>query len=167
VRGTRCRDHAGDRAEDGRPRARCYWVCHHGAVLSADDWSDDVHVPWFGPRMVCTGCGIVGADAWAQLKRPAIADEPDRGAVEQMTLAKTLTAESIAADRARAHDAILSCVRADWQKAGVTHATAQHIMVRGLIERDQGATRYVLTDQGRAVLAALLANGVRTYHDDI
>jgi hypothetical protein len=43
----------------------------------------------------------------------------------------------------------------DWQAAGITHATAQHMMVRGLIER-QAATRYVLTEQGRAVLAAFL-----------
>jgi hypothetical protein len=30
--------------------------------LSADRWSDDVAVPTFGPRMVRTRCGIVGAD---------------------------------------------------------------------------------------------------------
>jgi hypothetical protein len=30
------------------------------------------------------------------------------------------------------------------------------MMVRGLIERGRGATRYTLTEQGRAVLAALL-----------
>jgi hypothetical protein len=34
-----------------------------------------------------------------------------------------------------------------------THATAQQMMVRGLIER-RAATRYALTEQGRAVLAA-------------
>jgi hypothetical protein len=38
------------------------WNCQHQAVLSAD-WLDDVAVPTFGPRMVCTRCGIVGADA--------------------------------------------------------------------------------------------------------
>jgi hypothetical protein len=38
-------------------------LCHHQAVLSADRWPDDVAVPMFGPRMVCTRCGIVGADA--------------------------------------------------------------------------------------------------------
>jgi hypothetical protein len=46
----------------------------------------------------------------------------------------------------------------DWQAASITHATAQHMMVRGLIER-QAAPRFVLTDQGRAVLAAMLAKG--------
>jgi hypothetical protein len=30
------------------------------------------------------------------------------------------------------------------------------MMVRNLIERDPGAARFVLTEQGRAVLAALL-----------
>ena len=44
----------------------------------------------------------------------------------------------------------------DWQAAGITHAIAQHMMVRGLVERDTSATSYRLTDQGRAVLAALL-----------
>jgi hypothetical protein len=44
---------------------------------------------------------------------------------------------------------------ADWQKAGVTHATAQQMLIRGLIER-QAARRFVPTKQGRAVLAAVL-----------
>ena len=38
-------------------------LCHHQAVLSADRWPDDLPMTWFGPRMVCTGCGIIGADA--------------------------------------------------------------------------------------------------------
>jgi hypothetical protein len=50
------------------------WNCHHQAVLSADRWPDDVVVPTFGPRMVCTGCGIVGADA-----RPRWREQPPRG----------------------------------------------------------------------------------------
>jgi hypothetical protein len=35
------------------------------------------------------------------------------------------------------------------------------MMLRGLIERDHDSTRFVLTEQGRAVLAALLAKGGR------
>jgi len=29
-------------------------------VLNADRWPDDLPVPWFGPRMICTGRGIIG-----------------------------------------------------------------------------------------------------------
>jgi hypothetical protein len=43
----------------------------------------------------------------------------------------------------------------DWVKAGVTHSTAQHLLVRDLVQRDD-VGRLVLTDQGRAVLNALL-----------
>jgi hypothetical protein len=37
-------------------------LCHHEAVLPADGWPDAVPVRAVGPRMVCTACGIVGAD---------------------------------------------------------------------------------------------------------
>jgi hypothetical protein len=47
------------------------WQCHHRAILCADPWSDDVPVPTFGPRMVCTRCGIIGADA-----RPTWREQP-------------------------------------------------------------------------------------------
>jgi hypothetical protein len=51
-------------------------LCHHTAVLSAEPWSDHVPVPSFGPRMVCTCCGIIGADArpnWReQAERPSL-----------------------------------------------------------------------------------------------
>jgi len=42
-------------------------------VLSVDAWADDVPVPSFGPRMVCTGCGIIWADArpnWSERPMP-------------------------------------------------------------------------------------------------
>jgi hypothetical protein len=41
------------------------WNCQHRP--------DDVAVPTFGSRMVCTGCGIVGADA-----RPNWTEQPPR-----------------------------------------------------------------------------------------
>jgi hypothetical protein len=53
------------------------WQCHHRAIMSADPWSDDVPVPTFGPRMVCTQCGIVGAPP-AALAGAAGAGEPER-----------------------------------------------------------------------------------------
>jgi hypothetical protein len=37
-------------------------LCHHEEVLPADKWSDAVPVRALRPRMVCTRCGIVGAD---------------------------------------------------------------------------------------------------------
>jgi hypothetical protein len=33
-------------------------------MLSVDRWPDATLVPAFGPRMMCTSCGIIGADAW-------------------------------------------------------------------------------------------------------
>ena len=42
-------------------------LCHHEAILAADAWPDAVLVRTFAPRMVCTRCGIVGADARAEL----------------------------------------------------------------------------------------------------
>jgi hypothetical protein len=81
-------------------------------------------------------------------------------------MAAKRTAESIAAELTVPERILLFCLASDtdWQKAGVTHATAQHMMVRGLIERDQAASRFVLTAQGRAVLSALLG---RFYLDNL
>ena len=46
---------------------RSLWVvcdiCHHDAVLNVDRFGDGCEVQAFGPRMVCTGCGIIGAFA--------------------------------------------------------------------------------------------------------
>ena len=49
------------------------WICHHQAVLRADNWPDDVPVSSFGPHMACTRCGIFGADA-----RPNWKEQPAR-----------------------------------------------------------------------------------------
>lgn len=48
-------------------RALTIWCggrwCNHEAVLDVASFPDDVPVPSFGPRMVCTVCGAIGADA--------------------------------------------------------------------------------------------------------
>jgi hypothetical protein len=51
------------RAQGVRSLSVSCWQCHHDGVLSVDSWPDDVYVPSFGPRMVCTRCGTIGADA--------------------------------------------------------------------------------------------------------
>jgi hypothetical protein len=55
--------------------------------------------------------------------------------MERLTMAKTQTAESITAELSMPEGILLFCLASntDWQKAGVTHATAQHLMVRSLM----------------------------------
>jgi hypothetical protein len=78
-------------------------------------------------------------------------------------MAAKRTASSIAAELTVPERLLVFCLASntDWQAASITHATAQQMMVRGLMERDQAASRFLLTEQGRAVLAALLAKGGR------
>jgi predicted transcriptional regulator len=61
---------------------------------------------------------------------------------------------------------LLFCVatRTDWLRAGITHTIARQMMVRGLIER-QAAGNFTLTDQGRAVMEALMMR-MATRSDD-
>jgi hypothetical protein len=68
------------------------------------------------------------------------------------------TTESIAASLMVSERVLLFCIASDtdWANAGITGATARTMQVKSLIERDPGATRFVLTELGRAVLAALL-----------
>src|SRR3974390_169551 len=46
---------------------RSLWVqsnqCRHTTVMNVDHLPGDLTVPSFGPRMVCTKCGTLGADA--------------------------------------------------------------------------------------------------------
>jgi hypothetical protein len=37
--------------------------CHHTAVIDVDGYGDEIPVPTFGPRMLCTYCGAIGCDA--------------------------------------------------------------------------------------------------------
>ena len=47
---------------------RSIWVrcgalwCHHDAIADASPYPDNMTVPSFGPRMVCTICGAIGGE---------------------------------------------------------------------------------------------------------
>jgi hypothetical protein len=44
--------------------------CRHEVILNVDQYPGDPLVREFGPRMVCTKCGMVGADVRPNLERP-------------------------------------------------------------------------------------------------
>jgi hypothetical protein len=95
------------------------WHCHHRTILSADPWSDDAPVPSFGPRMVCTRCGIIGADA-----RPNWREQPAR-------LSGAGTAPwPMSAERHRALEILagssLGCTEAMSAPGGRRHTRAEH-----------------------------------------
>jgi hypothetical protein len=49
--------------------------------MNVDVFDDEVPVPAFGPRMVCTVCGIIGADV-----RPNWQERPAQESLTAMTL---------------------------------------------------------------------------------
>jgi hypothetical protein len=62
------RSHAGPPMTLGNMRASgvrrldvSCWPCHHSAILDVEGFDDDAGAV-VQPRMVCTGCGIVGTD---------------------------------------------------------------------------------------------------------
>jgi hypothetical protein len=59
------------RANGVRSLAVSCLICRHEAVLDVETWPDSVPVPAFGQRMVCTRCGIIGADARPNWKEQA------------------------------------------------------------------------------------------------
>jgi hypothetical protein len=47
--------------------------CRHEIVMNVDLWPAETEVPSFGPKMVCTKCGTIGADVrpnWQERERP-------------------------------------------------------------------------------------------------
>ena len=72
-------------------------------------------------------------------------------------MAKPPTTEMIASGLTATERVLLFCVATDtdWRKV-VAVGTAQHMLIRGLIEREGSADRFTLTDQGRAVLEVLM-----------
>jgi hypothetical protein len=102
------------------------WNCHHRAVLSADHWPDDIPVPAFGPRMVCTARGIIGADA-----RPA----GEAGAGEPNRSAMALKPRS--ASRA----ALNGATEAIMLPHGFTISLLDDLVLRGLATTEKSAMR--------------------------
>jgi hypothetical protein len=46
--------------------------CRHQVVLNVDPYPGELRIRWFGTRMVCTKCGMVGADVrpnWQERSR--------------------------------------------------------------------------------------------------
>jgi hypothetical protein len=70
---------------------------------------------------------------------------------------QSTTVDSIAAALSVQERVLLFCLGSDtdWAKAGVPAIIAQHLLVRNLVER-KDAAQLALTDQGRAVQAALV-----------
>jgi hypothetical protein len=48
-------------------------TCRHETVLNVNSYPDNMTVPSFAPRMVCTCCGTIGADARLNWK-----EQPER-----------------------------------------------------------------------------------------
>jgi hypothetical protein len=72
-------------------------------------------------------------------------------------MAKAPTPDTIAAGLSVPERVLLFCLASDtdWLKASVSPVTVRHMLVRNLVERNH-AGQLALTEQGRAVLAALL-----------
>ena len=52
--------------------------CRHEVILNVDQYPGDLLVREFGPRMVCTKCGMVGADV-GRMGQSGSNDEARRG----------------------------------------------------------------------------------------
>ena len=72
--------------------------------------------------------------------------------------------QAIAAELGVQARVLLFCLASATEKerAGVTHATAQHMLVRGLIDRDPTPARFRLTPLGQDALSDLLGSSVVT-----
>jgi hypothetical protein len=69
-----------------------------------------------------------------------------------------LKPETTASDLRIPERVMLFCLASgtDWEHAGVTYATPQHLLLRGLIDRASTSARFKLTPLGRAVFDALV-----------
>jgi hypothetical protein len=65
-------------------------LCHHEAVMNADAFGNTIPVPAFGPRMVCTSCGIIGAFARPNWQGAPGARFPYLWQIDQNSVRRTL-----------------------------------------------------------------------------
>jgi hypothetical protein len=122
--------------------------------------------------MTTTCCGYADGGSRWRPRDPDTASVAPTGRLVYLysreSEAEAMQAKVLTADEARRVDAIaagltvpervlLFCLASgtDWLQAGVPTITVQHLLVRNLAER-RHAAQLVLTEQGRAVLAALL-----------
>jgi hypothetical protein len=149
------------RANGVRSLDVCCWLCHHRAIISAAPWPDDVPVQVFGPRMVCTRCGIVGADARAGA---AAALKPDGGAMAVSRRVRDLSGEQRRAlemlagspfgcpeEILRAHGLTVRLL-AGIVRAGFALAKPEIVKAGG---RTLSMLRLTITDLGRQTLAGM------------
>jgi hypothetical protein len=59
------------RASGVRSLAVTCFNCHHQAVINVDGYPGHMLVPDFGSRIVCTRCGMAGADVRPNWKEKA------------------------------------------------------------------------------------------------
>jgi hypothetical protein len=116
------------------------WQCHHQAIMSADPWSDDVPVPTFGPRMVCTRCGIIGADA-----RPYWQEQPARETPDWRAMAMSPRKAGLDPDQLRALRMVaqshFGCTQSVLLAHGLTHEILTEIVDKGLAKATPGTVR--------------------------
>jgi hypothetical protein len=58
--------------------------CNHHRVIDVEDYSDDLPVPSFGPRLRCERCGHLGADARPNWSERQPVDAASSGSVERL-----------------------------------------------------------------------------------
>jgi hypothetical protein len=59
--------------------------CNHGAVMNADALPDEMPVRSLCPRMVCTACGLIGADCGRTGRRIRTGGRRDRPFAHDVT----------------------------------------------------------------------------------
>jgi hypothetical protein len=137
------------RANGVRSLAVSCMICHHPAALAVETRPGAILRPAHGlhrlpdHRRRCS----------AELERAATAILLDGQPMSSRANFTTIAAGLTVPERV-----FLFCIASDtdWFRAGVANSVAHLMMVKGLVEREGGAGSYVLTDEGRAVLAALL-----------